>query len=83
MKIDLELGDKLGSRLEAVARMRGVSAAALAAAYVEDWLSIEYAELMGRLSRRGIDRDGPIAFDSQAREAARRIEEDLRRIRKS
>jgi hypothetical protein len=66
-------------RLQKVAESRGVPVKELAEAYIEDWLSIEYAELVGRRSRRAIYRDGPLAFDPQAREANRRIEEDIQR----
>lgn len=70
-------------RLQKVAESRGVPVKELAEAYIEDWLSIEYAELVGRHSRRAIYRDGPIAFDPQAREANCRIEEDIQRSLRS
>lgn len=80
MKIIMELNEKLGRRLVACSQVRSVSPEVLAAAYVEDWLNIEYAELKGRKSRRGLYRDGPIAFDAEAAASADRIEADLRRI---
>lgn len=75
----MALGADHLDRLVAVAENRGITTQALAEAYIEDWLSIEYAELMGQHSRRATYRDGPIAFDAQAREAANRTEENLRR----
>ncbi|MGE0281980.1 MAG: hypothetical protein AB7P20_15390 [Rhizobiaceae bacterium] len=66
-------------RLTDCAKNRSVSPEALAIAYIEDWLSIDYPELHGQLSRRGLHRDGPIAFDPLAAEAAARTEENLRR----
>jgi hypothetical protein len=80
MKLVLDLSDVLASRLNAVAKNRNIAPEALALAYVEDWLSIDYPELLGRRSRRGIYRDGPIAFDPAAAEAAARIERDVLEI---
>ena len=80
MKLTIELPDILRERLVSVAANRGVSPEVLAKAYVEDWLGIEYAELVGRSSRRSIYRDGPIAFDPVSAEAARRIEADVLEI---
>ena len=77
MKLTIELPDILRERLASVAANRGVTPEELAKAYVEDWLGIEYAEQVGRLSRRGIYRDGPAAFDPVAAEAAKRIEADV------
>jgi hypothetical protein len=77
MKLELKISSEFIERLSLVAQKRGVSIEALAEAYVEDWLSVEYAELKGRLSRRSMYRDGPIAFDSEAKAAADRIELDL------
>jgi hypothetical protein len=82
MTLTIPLSNKQLMRLEACAKKRGVSSEALAAAYVEDWLSIEYPELLGRESRRGIYRDGPIAFDNIAAEAAARVERDVIEIEK-
>jgi hypothetical protein len=75
--ISIEFSGVLSERLRIVAKKRGVSIEALAEAYVEDWLSVEYADLVGRKSRRSSMRDGPIAFDAEAREAADRIEADI------
>jgi hypothetical protein len=77
MKLTIELPDILRERLASVAANRGVTLEELAKAYIEDWLGIEYAELVGRLSRRAIYRDGPVAFDPVAAEAAKRIEADV------
>jgi hypothetical protein len=82
MTLTIHLSDKQQVRLEACAAKRGVSPEALAVAYVEDWLSIEYPELLGRNSRRGLYRDGPIAFDPTAAEAASRVEQDVIEIEK-
>jgi hypothetical protein len=78
MKLDLEFSADFMERLSLVAQKRDVSIEALAEAYVEDWLSIEYADLKGRFSRRAIYRDGPIAFDPEAKEIADRIDLELR-----
>lgn len=78
--LTLKLSDVSMARLAACAANRVISPETLAIAYIEDWLNIEYAELKGRRSRRGLYRDGPIAFDPDAAAAAARIEEDLRRI---
>ena len=83
MKLELEISADHLERLSQVAKKRGVSIEALAEAYVEDWLSIEYAELKGRLSRRSMYRHGPIAFDREAKAAADRIELDLSEIHQS
>lgn len=77
MKLIIELPDILRERLASVAAKRGVNPEELAAAYVEDWLGIEYAEQVGRLNRRAIYRDGPVAFDPVAAEAAKRVEADV------
>jgi hypothetical protein len=77
MKLTIELSDIVSERLVSVASNRGVTPEELAKAYVEDWLGIEYAEQVGRLSRRAIYRDGPVAFDPIAAEAAKRIEADV------
>jgi hypothetical protein len=77
MKLTIELSDVLRERLASVAANRRVTPEELAKAYVEDWLGIEYAELVGRLNRRAIYRDGPVAFDPVAAEAAQRIEADV------
>ena len=77
MRLTIELPDILRDRLASVAAKRGIRPEELAKAYVEDWLGIEYAELVGRLSRRAIYRDGPVAFDPVAAEAAHRIEADV------
>jgi hypothetical protein len=82
MQLVLELSETHAKRMEAVAIKRNVSIEALAVAYIDDWLSIEYAEMLGRMSRRGTYRDGPIAFDSQAAEAAARVERDVKEIEK-
>ena len=82
MKLTIELPDILRERLVSVAANRGVSPEDLAKAYVEDWLGIEYAELMGRLSRRAIYRDGPVAFDPVAAETAKRVEADVLEVEK-
>jgi hypothetical protein len=75
----LNLSDEQLEQLAAVAAHRGVPVDELARAYIEDWLSIEYPELKGQFSRRGLYRDGPIAFDPLAAEAAARTQENLRR----
>jgi hypothetical protein len=54
--------------LEACAAWRNVSVEMLARAYVEDWLDIDYPESQGRLTRRGIHRDGPIGLDTHTQE---------------
>jgi hypothetical protein len=77
MKLTFELPDILLERLASVAANRAVTPEELAKAYVEDWLGIEYAELVGRLNIRAINRDGPVAFDPVAAEAAQRIEADV------
>jgi hypothetical protein len=82
MKLAITLSNKQLVRLEACAKKRGVSPEALAVAYIDDWLSIDYPELLGRESRRGIYRDGPIAFDNVAAEAAARVERDVIEIEK-
>ena len=79
MSLQIELNETSARRLKACAMKRGVSPDALAIAYIEDWLSIDYPELHGQLSRRGLYRDGPIAFDPLAAEAAAITEENLRR----
>jgi hypothetical protein len=80
MQLTVEFSETQAKRLEAVAKRRNVSVGALAVAYIDDWLSIDYPELLGRMSRRGIYRDGPIAFDPQAAEAAARVERDIQEI---
>ena len=80
MKLIIELSEETHQRLTACAEKRGAAVDELATAYVEDWLNIEYAELRGRHSRRGLHRDGPIAFDAEAAASAELIEADLRRI---
>lgn len=82
MTLTIRLSDKQQVRLGACAAKRGVSPEALAIAYIEDWLSIDYPELLGRNSRRGLYRDGPIAFDPAAAEAAARVERDVVEIEK-
>jgi hypothetical protein len=82
MQLIVDLSELQASRLAAVAKQRNVSLDALALAYIDDWLSIDYPELLGRRSRRGIYRDGPIAFDPQAAEAAARVERDIQEIEK-
>jgi hypothetical protein len=77
MKLELEISPDFMKRLSQVAQKRGVSIEALAEAYVEDWLSVEYAELKGRFSRRSTYRDGPIAFDPEAKATADRIDLEL------
>jgi hypothetical protein len=77
MKLTIELSDVISERLASVAVNRGVTPTELAKAYIEDWFGIEYAELVGRHSRRSIYRDGPVAFDTVAAEAAMRIEADV------
>jgi hypothetical protein len=54
--------------LTACAEWRGISVGELAKAYVEDWLDVDYPESQGRLTRRGIHRDGPITLDAQTRQ---------------
>ena len=39
----------------------------LVQAYVLDWIDIDYPESQGRLTRRGIHRDGPITLDELTR----------------
>ncbi|GIL00500.1 MAG: hypothetical protein BroJett030_03990 [Alphaproteobacteria bacterium] len=82
MELTVHLSDKLLLRLQTCADKRGISPEALALAYIEDWLSIDYPELIGRSSRRGLYRDGPIAFDPVAAEAAARVERDVIEIEK-
>jgi hypothetical protein len=50
------------------AAWRSVSVEDLVRAYVEDWLDIDFPESQGRLTRRGIHRDGPITLDEQTRQ---------------
>ena len=79
MKIELNLDGKLAERLIACAEKRNVTPEELAMAYVEDWVSVEFAEFNGRASRRSIYRDGPIAFDEIAAKKSAMIDADLAR----
>lgn len=54
--------------LETCAAWRKLSMEDLVRAYVEDWLDIDFPESQGRLTRRGIHRDGPITLDEQTRQ---------------
>jgi hypothetical protein len=54
--------------LTACAEWRGIPVEELAKAYIEDWLDVDYPESQGRLTRRGIHRDGPITLDAQTRQ---------------
>lgn len=54
--------------LKACAAWRKLSVADLVRAYAEDWLDIDFPESQGRLTRRGIHRDGPITLDEQTRQ---------------
>jgi hypothetical protein len=54
--------------LRKCAAWRKVSVEDLVRAYVEDWLDIDFPESQGRLTRRGIHRDGPITLDDQTRQ---------------
>ena len=54
--------------LKACAAWRKVSVEELVRAYAEDWLDVDFPESQGRLTRRGIHRDGPITLDEQIRQ---------------
>ena len=61
--VEVVLDETTMERLEVRALWRSVSVADLARAYIEDWIDIDYPESQGRLTRRGIHRDGPIGLD--------------------
>ncbi len=77
MKLTLEIDNKLKQRLKPCAKRRGVSVEELAIAYIEDWAHLDYADVMGRHTRRHVYRDGPIAFDPIAAESAARLEREF------
>jgi hypothetical protein len=64
-KVELAISEQTMTMLAAVAAWRKVTVNELAAAYIEDWLDIDYPESQGRLTRRGVYRDGPIGLDQQ------------------
>lgn len=66
-KIEIVLDDETMKMLAACAEWRNVSVADLVKAYVEDWLDVDYPESQGRLTRRGIDRDGPLMLDPKTK----------------
>lgn len=61
--IPLSLTSDMARRLEECAKWRNLSVPELVRANVEDWIAIDYPESKGRLTRRGIHRDGPLALD--------------------
>jgi hypothetical protein len=71
-KIEVMFDDVGMMRLRACAAWRNVSVEELVRAYVEDWIDVDYPESQGRLTRRGIYRDGPIALDPQAKQRTSR-----------
>ncbi len=77
MKLEIDFSKNFVERLRLCADARSVTVEALVHAYVEDWLSIDYPEALGRRTRRGIHRDGPIAFDPEAAEAAALVEREI------
>jgi predicted transcriptional regulator len=80
LTLQVDMTERQLLRLRHVAEHRSVTPEVLAEAYIEDWLNIEYANILGRQSRRGNLRDGPVAFDEQARESAEQIERDVQKI---
>ncbi|MBS3647943.1 hypothetical protein KEU06_04780 [Pseudaminobacter sp. 19-2017] len=66
--VQVEFDAETMTMLETCAACRQVSVEQLVKAYVEDWLDIDYLESQGRLTRRGIHRDGPITLDEQTRQ---------------
>jgi hypothetical protein len=66
--ITVTFSDETMDMLKACAAWRNVSVEDLVRVYAEDWLDIDYPESRGRLTRRGIHRDGPITLDEQTRQ---------------
>ena len=77
MNLNFEITDKLAQRLRICAERRGVSVKELAISFIEDWAHLEYADAMGRHTRRHVYRDGPMAFDPIAAESAARLEQEF------
>jgi hypothetical protein len=77
MELKLNIDGKLKQRLAFCAERRGVSAEELAIAYIEDWALLDYADAMGRHTRRHVYRDGPIAFDPIAAKSAAKLEREF------
>ena len=66
-QISITLDSETMKMLETCASWRGATVDELAKAFVEDWLDIDYPDSQGRLTRRGVHRDGPITLDEQTR----------------
>lgn len=71
-KIEVAFSKETMEMLTACAEWRQVSVEKLICAYVEDWLDVDYPESQGRLTRRGIHRDGPIGLDPGTQQTASR-----------
>ena len=71
-KVVLTFDATTAARLRACAAWRNVSVEEVAQAYVEDWIDIDYPNSHGRLTRRGINRDGPIGLCERTRELTSR-----------
>ncbi|MBA3449524.1 MAG: ribbon-helix-helix protein, CopG family [Pseudaminobacter sp.] len=66
-RVEVTLDEEAMKMLTACAAWRKVPVTELVRAYVEDWIDIDYPESQGRLTRRGIYRDGPLGLDAHAR----------------
>jgi hypothetical protein len=66
--VQVTFNEETMDMLKACAVWRKVSVEELVRAYVEDWLDIDFPESQGRLTRRGLHRDGPITLDDQTRQ---------------
>ena len=58
-QITITVDESLMDRLNACAEWRNHPVEELVRLYVEDWVAIDYPESQGRLTRRGLYRDGP------------------------
>lgn len=77
-KVEVAFHGEMMEMLVACAAWRRVSVSDLVRAYVEDWIDIDYPESRGRLTRRGIYRDGPLGLEAQTmQETSRNWREEL------
>ncbi len=77
--LEVHLDETAMRRLEAIAVWRETTVTELVQAYVEDWIDIDYPASQGRLTRRGLYRDGPPGLCEKTRqETSRNWEADLK-----